>query len=121
MENSINNSNCNVICSKDIDEERVVHSKSDNVRMMTYDKADEIIEELSESLLNRYEIGLETSMKDSDFIFFCVHLWYYKCHEINQSWWIICKFSLSDKKEKKQRQILSTMMINAVNTLQQSS
>ena len=31
----------------------------------------------------RYQIGLATSMWSSDFIFDCVHLLYYKCHEIN--------------------------------------
>ena len=36
-----------------------------------------------ESLLNRYQIGLEISMRDSDLILDCVHLLYYKCHKIN--------------------------------------
>ena len=35
-----------------------------------------------ESLLKRYQIGLETSMKGSDFIFDCVTFLYYKCHKI---------------------------------------
>ena len=30
-----------------------------------------------------YQIGLETSMRNSDFIFHCVNLLYYKCHNIN--------------------------------------
>ena len=37
---------------------------------MTYDKADGV-EEFIESLLSRYQIALETSMKVSDFIFDC--------------------------------------------------
>ena len=36
------------------DEERVMHSKSDNIEIMTNDEADEVIEELFKSLLNRY-------------------------------------------------------------------
>ena len=32
-----------------------MHSKSDNKEIMINDKADEIVEELSESLLNRYQ------------------------------------------------------------------
>ena len=48
---------------------------------MINDKEDEAIEELSQSFLSRYQIGLETSMKDSDFIFNYVQLLYYKCHE----------------------------------------
>ena len=48
--------------SKDNHEERVIHSKSDNILFMIYDNADEIIEELFESLLNRYQSRLETLM-----------------------------------------------------------
>ena len=36
-----------------------------------------------ESLLSRYQIGLETSMRESDFIFDSVQLLYYKFHKIN--------------------------------------
>ena len=35
------------------------------------------------SILNRYQVGLETSMRGSDFILDCVHLLCYKCHRIN--------------------------------------
>ena len=38
---------------------RVIHSKSDNNEVMTYNDLKEIIEELFESLLSRYQIGLE--------------------------------------------------------------
>ena len=41
----------NFITSKDPDEERVMHSKSDNIEIMTYDDAGEVIEELFESFL----------------------------------------------------------------------
>ena len=58
----------NFIPSEDIDEGRVMLSKSDNIEFM--------IEELLESLLNKYQIGLETSLKDSDFIFGYAHLFY---------------------------------------------
>ena len=37
------------------------------------DKADEVTEELFESLLPRHQIGLEMSKRGSDFIFNCVH------------------------------------------------
>ena len=47
---------------------------------MIYDIADEVTQELSESLLSRYETGLEESMKGSDFIFDFVNLFHYKCH-----------------------------------------
>ena len=58
----------NFIPSEDIDEGRVMLSKSDNIEFM--------IEELLESLLNKYQIGLETSLKDSDFILGYAHLFY---------------------------------------------
>ena len=37
------------------------------------------------SLFNssKYQDGLETSMKESDFIFYSVQLLYYKCHKVN--------------------------------------
>ena len=38
---------------------------------MVYDDVIKTIEELSESLLSRYQIGLETQMRGSDFIFNC--------------------------------------------------
>ena len=47
----------------------VMRSKSDNIEIMISDKADEVIEELFQSLLSRYQIGLETSMRVSDFVF----------------------------------------------------
>ena len=50
--------------------------------MINY-KADEVIEEIFQSLLSRYHIGLETSMKGSDFIFDCVRLSYHNCDKIN--------------------------------------
>ena len=55
-----------------------MHSKSDNIEIMINDK---ILEELFQSLLNSYWIGLETSLIGSDFIFHCVDLLYYKYHK----------------------------------------
>ena len=68
--------------SKNTDEERVMHSKSDSIEIMVNDKADGVTEELFQSLLSKYQVCLETSMKGgSDFIFDFVHLLYYKCHK----------------------------------------
>ena len=63
----------NFMSSKDNDEERVMHSKNDNIKVMINNKTDEVIEKLFQSLLSRNEIGLRTTMKDSDFIFYCIH------------------------------------------------
>ena len=53
-----------------------MHSKSDNIEIMTNDKANEVIKELFESLLSRYQIDLEATMESSDFILDCVNLLY---------------------------------------------
>ena len=54
------------LSSKDNDKECVMHSR-DNIDIMINDKTDEVIEELFQSLLPRYQTGLKTSMKGSDF------------------------------------------------------
>ena len=59
----------NFMSSKDIDEESIMHSKSDNIEIMISDKADEVTEELFRSRLSRYEF----SMKDTGFIFGCIY------------------------------------------------
>ena len=59
-----------------------MHSKKDNAEIMMNDEADEVIKELLDSLKNRYQNKLE-SMKESDFVFYYVHLLYYNCHKIN--------------------------------------
>ena len=43
----------------DNDEERVMHSKSDNIEIMINNEADEVIKELFDSLKNRYRNNLE--------------------------------------------------------------
>ena len=59
-----------------------MHSKSDTIEIMINDEADEIINELSDSLKNRYQHYLE-QIKGSKFIFDYVHLLYHKCHKID--------------------------------------
>ena len=48
----------NFISSENVDELHVMHSKSDNIELMPYDNANEVVNELFESLLSRYQIGL---------------------------------------------------------------
>ena len=72
----------NFISSKDIDEERVMHSTSENIKFMPNDNANEVINELFESLLSRYQTSLETSIRGSNFNFDSVQLLYFKCHKI---------------------------------------
>ena len=40
------------------------------------------MKELLESVFDRYQIGLETSMRSSDFIFDYFNLLHWKCHKI---------------------------------------
>ena len=68
----------NFISSKDNCEEFVMHWKRDNIEIMVNDKPDEVTEKLFKLLLNRYQVGLETSIRGSDFIFDCTHLLHYQ-------------------------------------------
>ena len=64
-------------------------------------KSDELIKELLQSLLSRYQSGLKTLIKGNDFIFDCVHLLYYKCRKINFKRGSWCIDSLNCLKTKK--------------------
>ena len=72
----------NFISFIDNHEERVMHSKSDNIEILINDEADELIKQLLGSLRNRYQNNLQL-IKGSEFVFDYVHLLYYKCHKIN--------------------------------------
>ena len=67
----------NFISSKDSDETRDMYAKSNNIEIMVGIETDEIIKELFKSLLQRYQEGLEESMKGSEFIFDSVNLLHY--------------------------------------------
>ena len=76
----------NFIPSKDDnDEEFVMHSKSVYIEIMINDKEDEVTEEFFKSLSKIYQIGLERSMRGSNFIFDCVLLLYNNYLKINFS------------------------------------
>ena len=71
------------ISSKDSNETRIMHCKSDNIEIIMVSKTDEIIEELFESLLKRSQEGLEESMKENEFIFDSTHILYYNLNKIS--------------------------------------
>ena len=73
----------NFISSLDTDEFRTMHTKSDNIEIMMSTETNVIINELFESFLRRYQEGLETKMKGSEFIFESVDLLYYSLHKIS--------------------------------------
>ena len=62
----------NFISSKDSKETRTMHSKSNNVEIMMGSKTDEVIEEFFKSFLQKYQEGLQESMRESEFIFVSV-------------------------------------------------
>ena len=46
-----------------------MRTKSDNIEIMMSSETDEVIEKLFKSLLERYQEGLEESMRGCEFIF----------------------------------------------------
>ena len=66
----------NFFSSKDSEEIRTMHSKSDNI--LTGNETGEKIEDLFDSFLQRYQKGLQESMKGSEFVFDNVDSLYYK-------------------------------------------
>ena len=58
-------------------------TKSDNIHIVMGSETDEIIKELFESLLQRYQEGLEEKMRGSEFVFGSVDLLYYHLQKIS--------------------------------------
>ena len=71
--------------SKDSEEIRIMHTKSDDIYVMMGYERDEIIKELFESLLQKYQEGLKESMKGSGFIFDSADLFYYHLQKTSLS------------------------------------
>ena len=59
----------NFISSKDSDGTRTMHTKSNNIEIMVGSEANEIIVDLSESFLQKYQEGLEELMRGSAFVY----------------------------------------------------
>ena len=68
--------------SKDFDKTQIIHLKNDNTEIMMGSETDEIIEELFESLLQRYQERLEESKKGSDILLDNVDTLYYNLNKI---------------------------------------
>ena len=75
----------NFISSKDSDETRTMHTKSNNVEIMTGIETDEVTEELLKYFLQKYQEGLEESMKGSEFIFDSVDSLYCNLNKVSLS------------------------------------
>ena len=73
----------NFISSKVSDETCNIHAKSNKLEIMVGSKTDEIIKELFKSLLQKYQEGLEESIRGSEFVFDGVGLLYYHLQKIS--------------------------------------
>ena len=69
--------------SEDSNETCTMHTKGNNIEIMIGNETDEIIKELCDSFLQRYQEGLEESMEVSKFAFDSADLLYYKCHQVS--------------------------------------
>ena len=67
----------NFISFKDFNETCSMTTKIDDIEIMVVSETDDIIEELSESLLQKYQERLEESMRRSNLYFDSVDLLYY--------------------------------------------
>ena len=68
------------VSSLDTGEFHITHSKSNNTEILMSTETDDIINELFEYFLKKYQEGLETKMKGSEFVFESVDLLYYCLH-----------------------------------------
>ena len=75
----------NFISSKDSDETCTMHAKSNNVEIMMGSETDEIIEELLKSFLQKYQVGLEKSMRGSELVYDSVDALYYNLNKVSLS------------------------------------
>ena len=73
----------NFISSKDSDETRTMHTKSNNVEIIMDSETDEIVEEPFESFLQKYQEGLEESMRGSEFVYDSVDALYYNLNKVS--------------------------------------
>ena len=75
----------NFISSKDSDETRTMHTKSNNVEIMIGSETDEIIGDLFAPFLQKYQEGLEESMRGSEFVYDSVDVLYYNLNKVSLS------------------------------------
>ena len=84
----------NFSSSKDSRETCTMHTKSGNIEIMMGSETDDIINELIDSLLQRYQEELEESMRESESIFDSVDLLHYHRQKASfKKKWIIHKVS----------------------------
>ena len=67
----------NFISSKDSDETRTMHTKSNNVEIMIGSETDKIIEDLFKSFLQKYQERLKELMRGSEVVYDSVDVLHY--------------------------------------------
>ena len=93
----------NLVSSKDPDEIRIMHTKSDNIDIVMGSETNDVIKELFKSLLQKYQEGLQESVRVSEFIFDGVNLLYYHLQKISLKRGRSYVYSLKWLKNKKQQ------------------
>ena len=73
----------NFISSKDSHEIRTMHANSNNIEIIMGNETYEVIKELFEYLLQKYQEGLEEKMRGSKFVFDSIDLLHYNLHKIS--------------------------------------
>ena len=73
----------NFISSRDFIESRDMYSKSDNFEIIRGSKTNEIIRDLFNSILRRYQGGLQESMRGTEFVFDYVEFLNYIFHKVD--------------------------------------
>ena len=81
MENTVSNGII-FIFFIDKNETHVIHTKSDNIEIMIGTDTSDTINEVIDSLLKRYQEGVEIKMKGSSYIFERINLLEYHLHKI---------------------------------------
>ena len=105
----------NFMIFKDTNEERLLDWKSDNIILWLMIKQIKLLKKFL--FLSEYQIGLETTMDGSCFIFDIL----FYCNTMSwitfELWWIISRFSWLGKKPKRNKKPFKKA-INAFNILQ---
>ena len=103
------------------EETDIMHSKSDNVEIMRGRSTNDILNRLIETFKQRYQEGLETRMRGSNYVFNDVKLLEYHFHQISVSrgrsyiptldWIANKKYTINPKNKKDDRCYLYGMVI----------
>ena len=73
----------NFVSSKDSDEIHIMHTKNGDTDVLMGSETNDIVKEHFQSLLQKYQEGLEETMRGSEFIFDSVNLLYYHIRKIS--------------------------------------